>query len=73
MEELASNGERFIVVYQSPMAGLSIGMAITDGYLPEDNLQISGHSSRMCRMSMGRSHAEDNRRSYPFWTLAEEL
>jgi fumarate reductase flavoprotein subunit len=26
-------GGRFIVVYQSPFAGISIGMAITDGYL----------------------------------------
>ena len=26
-------GGRYIVVYQSPFAGISIGMAITDGYL----------------------------------------
>jgi fumarate reductase flavoprotein subunit len=26
-------GGRFTVVYQSPMAGISIGMAITDGYM----------------------------------------
>jgi len=38
MEELASNGGRFIVVYQSPMAGISIGMAITDSYLLGERL-----------------------------------
>jgi fumarate reductase flavoprotein subunit len=31
-------GGRFIVVYQSPMAGISIGMAITDGYLLGERL-----------------------------------
>ena len=31
-------GGRFIIVYQSPMAGISIGMAITDGYLLGERL-----------------------------------
>jgi len=31
-------GGRFIVVYQSPLAGISIGMAITDGYLLGEKL-----------------------------------
>jgi len=31
-------GGRFIVVYQSPFAGISIGMAITDGYLLGERL-----------------------------------
>ena len=31
-------GGRFIVVYQSPLAGISIGMAITDGYLLGERL-----------------------------------
>lgn len=31
-------GGRFIVVYQSPMAGISIGMAITDGCLLGERL-----------------------------------
>ena len=31
-------GGRFIVVYQSPMAGISIGMAITEGYMLGERL-----------------------------------
>jgi hypothetical protein len=31
-------GGRFIIVYQSPFAGISIGMAITDGYLLGEKL-----------------------------------
>jgi len=31
-------GGRHIVVYQSPFAGISIGMAITDGYLLGERL-----------------------------------
>jgi hypothetical protein len=31
-------GGRFIIVYQSPFAGISIGMAITDGYLLGERL-----------------------------------
>jgi len=31
-------GGRFIVVYQSPIAGISIGMAITEGYLLGERL-----------------------------------
>jgi fumarate reductase flavoprotein subunit len=31
-------GGRFIIVYQSPLAGISIGMAITDGYLLGERL-----------------------------------
>jgi len=31
-------GNRFIVVYQSPMAGISLGMAMTDGYLLGERL-----------------------------------
>jgi succinate dehydrogenase/fumarate reductase flavoprotein subunit len=31
-------GGRFMVVYQSPLAGISIGMAITDGYLLGERL-----------------------------------
>jgi fumarate reductase flavoprotein subunit len=34
-------GGRFIIVYQSPMAGISIGMAITDGYLLGERLAES--------------------------------
>jgi fumarate reductase flavoprotein subunit len=33
-------GGRFIVVYQSPLAGISIGMAITDGYLLGERLAV---------------------------------
>jgi hypothetical protein len=31
-------GNRFIVVYQSPLAGISLGMAMTDGYMLGDRL-----------------------------------
>jgi predicted oxidoreductase len=31
-------GGRFMIVYQSPLAGISIGMAITDGYLLGERL-----------------------------------
>jgi predicted oxidoreductase len=31
-------GGRFIVVYQSPIAGISIGMAITEGYMLGERL-----------------------------------
>lgn len=31
-------GNRFIVIYQSPLAGISVGMALTDGYLLGEKL-----------------------------------
>ncbi len=31
-------GNRFIVIYQSPLAGISVGMALTDGYLLGERL-----------------------------------
>jgi hypothetical protein len=35
---VGNNAGRFIVVYQSPFAGISIGMAITEGYLLGERL-----------------------------------
>jgi len=31
-------GGRFITVYQSPLAGISVGMAITEGYMLGERL-----------------------------------